>query len=292
MAKETTRVRREQRLRMFNALPKRHQEHVYAEVRKMCAAYLAAVGGPAGHRDELVSEVFAQQLLDVAVLPSPDYGDQVKQKVEIQEEQLSQLPSGLVVDEHDPKRDGRVAWLIAEIGGRRALSHRYEDMRRRQFGGKWRPSGYYPMVQPSALSDVPKEPVDGEADQAASDLEQIWKGLLILAQAPKCFPANDDVLLLVKLLVEDANVRASYGPSWPISMIVKIMNERHPARPWNDDRVDNAKRRLVNWVERLRRIQGLDMVDLEALFVGVARERDVRIRLAPNPSVARDRKRR
>ena len=291
MAKETTRVRREQRLRMFNALPKRHQEHVYAEVRKMCAAYLAAVGGPAGDRDELVSQVFAEQLVGVGVLPSPDDGGQVKQKVGIQEEQLSQLPSGLVVDEHDPKRDGRVAWLIAEIGGRRALSYRYEDIRRFLFGGKWGSSGYI-FVQPPVLPDVPVQPVDGEGDQAASDLERIWKGLLILTQKPDCFPANDDVLLLVQLLAEDVNVRESFGPSWPISMIVKIMNERHPARPWNDDRVDNAKRRLVNWVERLRRIQGLDMVDLEALFVGVARKREVRMQVARQQPAAHDRKRR
>ena len=291
MAKETTRVRREQRLRIFTALPKRHQEHVYAEVRKLCAAYLAAVGGPAGDRDELVSQVFAEQLLAVGVLPSPADGGQVKQKVRTQEEQLPQLPTDFVVDEHDAKRDGRVAWLIEEIGGRRALSYRYEDMRRFRFGGKWGPSGYR-FVQPPVLPDVPVQPVDCEGDQASSDLERIWKGLVILTQKPDCFPANDDVLLLVQLLVEDSNVRESFGPSWPISMIVKIMNERHPARPWNDDRVDNAKRRLVNWVERLRRIQGLDMVDLEALFVGVARKREVRMQAARQQPAARDRKRR
>jgi hypothetical protein len=41
---------------------------------------------------------------------------------------------------------------------------------------------------------------------------------------------------------------------------------------WSDDRVENAKKRLLNWVQRLMRQNGLDAADLEAVFARVARQ--------------------
>ncbi len=37
-------------------------------------------------------------------------------------------------------------------------------------------------------------------------------------------------------------------------------------------RVENAKKRLLNWVQRLMRQNGLDAADLEAVFARVARQ--------------------
>jgi hypothetical protein len=56
--------------------------------------------------------------------------------------------------------------------------------------------------------------------------------------------------------------------------IVTLLKERIPPPTWNSDRVDNAKRRLLTWINRLMRKNGLDATDLEALFARVARERE------------------
>ena len=40
-----------------------------------------------------------------------------------------------------PEQDDRVRWLIKEVGGRRALEHRFEDMRRQRWG-RWHGLGY------------------------------------------------------------------------------------------------------------------------------------------------------
>ena len=44
------------------------------------------------------------------------------------------------VDPDVPERDGRVEWLIGEIGGSGALAHRHEDILRQRFGRR-RPNG-------------------------------------------------------------------------------------------------------------------------------------------------------
>jgi len=61
--------------------------------------------------------------------------------------------------------------------------------------------------------------------------------------------------------------------------VVVQLNNRFPPRTWTGDRVDNAKRRLLKWIKRLMRKNGLDEVDLEALFARVARQQEWR-----NPS--------
>jgi ribosomal 50S subunit-associated protein YjgA (DUF615 family) len=59
-----------------------------------------------------------------------------------------------------------------------------------------------------------------------------------------------------------------------VKKIVTLLNERFPPPTWTSDRVDNAKRRLLTWINRLMRKNGLDATDLEALFARVARERE------------------
>ena len=54
------------------------------------------------------------------------------------------------------------------------------------------------------------------------------------------------------------------------------LNNRFPPRTWTGDRVDNAKRRLLKWIKRLMRKNGLDEVDLETLFARVAGEQERR----------------
>ncbi len=49
-----------------------------------------------------------------------------------------------------------------------------------------------------------------------------------------------------------------------------------PPRTWTGDRADNAKRRLLKWIKRLMRKNGLDEVDLETLFARVAGEQERR----------------
>src|ERR1700730_9390654 len=51
-----------------------------------------------------------------------------------------------------PEQDDRVRWLIKAVGGRRALEHRFEDMRRQRWG-RWHGRGYR-TAQISALANV------------------------------------------------------------------------------------------------------------------------------------------
>src|SRR5262249_34426964 len=86
---------------------------------------------------------------------------------------------------------------------------------------------------------------------------------------------GDDLAMLLRLLSEHpALLQDAPGGQWPVMDIVNRLNTRFPPPAWTSDRVDNAKRRLMNWIKRLKRQNGLDDVDLEALFAGVARERE------------------
>jgi hypothetical protein len=53
---------------------------------------------------------------------------------------------------------------------------------------------------------------------------------------------------------------------------VTVLNAECSPPPWSGDRVENAKKRLLNWVQRLMRQNGLDGTDLEAVFARVARQ--------------------
>jgi hypothetical protein len=74
----------------------------------------------------------------------------------------------------------------------------------------------------------------------------------------------------------------SSGGQWPITELVAQLNNRFPPRTWTGDRVDNAKRRLLKWIKRLKRKNGLDEVDLEALFARVARQQEHGSPTTPN----------
>jgi len=57
-----------------------------------------------------------------------------------------------------------------------------------------------------------------------------------------------------------------------VGRLVTVLNAEFSPPPWSDDRVENAKKRLLNWVQRLMRQNGLDATDLEAVFARVARQ--------------------
>jgi hypothetical protein len=258
-------ARRELRLQVLCSLPQTHQRYLSEEIRKLCRSYLRNRRVPASEvtAEELLSEVW-QKLLG-AVFVRDD---------EALREALPD-PSQWSVNPHSPEHDGRVVWLIAEVGGSEAIAHRYEDIQRQRFGRSLPGLGRR-IVQPGTVD----EPIEnGSSQDQPSQIEQAdarraWQGLL--ATAALQFQPHDDVLMLLRVMADHPTILdESYGNQWPINRIVALLNERFPSSSWSGDRVDNAKRRLMNWVIRLRRRNGLDAIDLEALFARVARQQEV-----------------
>lgn len=279
--------RAEIRLRVLNALPQRHKDFFFEAVRAACIRYIGTLGARVNDRNSDALELFSEamaKLLGASV--RSEHGSDVAPAEDAAADPLPS-PADWMIDPEDPKRDGRVTWLIAEVGGARALAHRFEDMRRQRWG-RWQDSGYR-TVQISALqSETASETIDEgqilsrvadasvqmQADpdvpRDMDDMRMAWLGLLVLAE--KQFKPGDDVGLLLELLARDPDIQAGFGAEWPVGQIVQALNSQHPARPWTDDRVDNAKRRLRNWIARLRQQQGLDRTDLLALLVRCARQ--------------------
>ena len=247
------------RLSVLNSLPRQHQDYFFEEIRKLCAGYIASLALPLAQREsqtlELVSEVMAKLLG-----ASPAAGDAGADDVG-----HPAVPREWLIDK-DPQRDSRVGWLIAEVGGRQALGHRNEDMRRRLYG-RWREGGYRTeqLDEPhvTTLAVEPDDPHDEEDNRRA------WRGLLVAAK--KEFKASDDVTALLDVLANDAEIQSSFGSEWPVRKIADALNRRKPARTWNDERVDNAKKRLRTWIGRIRREYQIEPGDLMNVFAGIAR---------------------
>ena len=125
--------RAELRLRMLHSLPRSHRDYLYSEVRRSCEQHLRAKGVPKAELsiEELLSEVWAKLLGVVAVRSKNEPAG---------------IPSldGLTTNEYEPGLDGRVVWLLEEIGGLQAIAHRHEDILRRRHGravpGQGRPT--------------------------------------------------------------------------------------------------------------------------------------------------------
>jgi hypothetical protein len=248
-------------LRVLWTLPQAHQAFVFHEISGLCRHYLRSKPDDASEisSEELVSEVWAKLMGSITV---PDPNDAA-------ERSNFPDPSGWTIDPHVPENDGRVIWLIREIGGLRALAHRCEDIRRRRWG-RATPGMGRPLVQPSELPDVETEPNEGGLGSA--DAVNIWRGVLITAE--RTFQPDDDVCKLLRMLAKVPGVlEGSQGSRWPVGKLVTILNAEFSPPPWSDDRVDNAKKRLLNWVQRLMRQNGLDATDLEAVFARAARQK-------------------
>jgi hypothetical protein len=249
------------RLSVLNALPRQHQDYFFEEIRKLCAGYIASLGLPLAQREseslELLSEVMAK-LLGASSAAGEAEGD-------------SALPGNNPEwrADNDPKADGRVAWLVSEVGGRHALSHRHEDMRRRLYG-RWRDGGYRTeQLDEPHVAELSVEADDPHDDE---DNRRAWRGLLIAAK--KEFKAADDVATLLDVLANDTEVQASFGSEWPVRKIVETVNRGSPTRAWNDERVDNAKKRLRTWIGRIRREYQIEPGDLMNVFAGIARRQE------------------
>jgi hypothetical protein len=250
----------ELRLRVLASLPPLHQRYLFEEIRKRCSRFLRQRGVTESEVsvEELLSEVWAKLLGSLS----------------IQDERTMSSHVETTDDPHAPDRDGRVIWLIEEIGGVDAISHRLEDIFRQRYG-RHKPDVGRRLVQANGHDDSINN--DGVAEpliEIEDDIPLIWIGLVHLAKTR--FPPEDDVSMLLQLfkdrpgLFDDAP-----NAQWPINEMVTLLNRLFPDPPWRIDRVDNAKRRLVNWIRRLKQRNGLDQTDLEALFVRIARRLNI-----------------
>ncbi len=278
------------RLYAWSQLPDRHRDEVCRLVRVRCEAFIGSVRVERGHRktevDRLVSEVVAHLLRatslhrDENVMESDLSAVQTKAPSEAAaaNAKASAPPPWLAagrIDNSEPVRDARVIWLLDETCNRQALLHRYEDMRRRDRGGKWDGSGY-PLV---AVDEQTIEQLSGHYDPAeseanslyAEDSRRAWSGLVYLAEHQ--FGPGDDVVALVQVLARDRETQESFGSQWPIGKIVRVLNASQSPAAWNDDRVENAKRRLTKFIAKFKHEHGLDAVDLRALLARYARQR-------------------
>ncbi|HEX4410938.1 MAG TPA: hypothetical protein VH206_19385 [Xanthobacteraceae bacterium] len=285
------------RLYAWSELPDRHRNEVCRQIRLRCEVFIGSLRVDRGQRktevDRLVSEVVAH-LLRATSLPKNEIAKgETTKETELpavrtmsqanagrSSAQSSAVPPWLAsgqADPLEPARDSRIAWMVEETCNRQALLHRYEDVRRRERGGKWDGSGY-PLV---AVDEQTIEQLSGHYDPAESDADPLqaedtrraWAGLMHLAEHQ--FGENDDVVSLVRVLAEDRETQDSFGTQWPIGRIVRALNAKPARIPWNDDRVENAKRRLTKFIHRFRQEHGLDAIDLRALLAGYARQRHV-----------------
>jgi hypothetical protein len=256
-------ARAELRLRVLLSLPATHQHYLFEKVRVLCSAYLRKEGVPLSELTsrELLSEVWLKLLGTVSL-------DETKEFTEPE----------WTVDTH-PERDGRVVWLVQEIGGAGAIAHRHEDIRRERFG-RARPEVGRPIVQPGIEDETdegsdPDQPIPLQQE----DADRVWRGLL--ATANKQFPQHDDVSMLLRLMNDVRDILEVSSSQWPVNRMVALLNQRFPPPPWTDRRVDNAKKRLLKWISQLMLKNGLDVTDLEALFAGVAQREDNSKRVPP-----------
>jgi hypothetical protein len=260
----------ELRLAVLWSLPTGHQTYLFEEVRKLCSGYLRRnrISAEDVTPLELVSEVWKKLLSSVSL--------ETDRPLTVQ---ASEWSTNLA-----PERDGRVIWLVAEIGGSEAIGHRYEDIQRERHGrskaGTGRPYQQRDEDEPEETGVEPNEP--GMLEE--SDRRRIWRGLL--ATAAIDFSPDDDVSVVLELLAGDPDI-LSESPvgQWPVRLIVARLNDRPTSRRWSEDHVDNAKRRLMNWIVRLRNRNRLDGTDLEALFAKVARQLERGEWKPPSPKI-------
>jgi hypothetical protein len=244
-------------LAVLSSLPVSHQTYLFEKVRSLCRGWLRRnrISLADVTPDELASEIWLKLVASVSTADDPSH-----EPIEANPDEWSADPN--------PERDERVVWLIAEIGGSVAIRHRYEDLQRERYGRGRR------LRQPTDEGE-PREtegdPDDRTESQKKQDVLRIWRGLLLTASDE--FRPGDDVSLLLKLWVDKPDILDdSSGGQWPVKKMVALLSDRPPPRSWSEDQVDNAKRRLLNWIGRLMRKNGLDSIDLEGLFAAVARK--------------------
>src|SRR6267154_6687746 len=104
--------RAELRLRVLNGLPQRHKDCFFEAVRVACRKYIGSLGAQVNDRDteslELFSEVMAK------MLGASTRADRDSEPETNEAGQGSPLPAmqEWVIDAAEPRRDGRVGWLM------------------------------------------------------------------------------------------------------------------------------------------------------------------------------------
>lgn len=274
----------ELRLYAWSELLESHRNEVCRQIRSRCEAFISSLRVNRSQRrseiDGLVSEVVAHLLRATSITMKEATMDPSAQPGASRQPASAQPPGPLPwfekgqINLYEPARDARVIWIVEDTCNRQALFHRYEDVRRRERGGKWDGSGY-PLV---AVYDQTIEQLGGHFDPdeeesdslKEQDARRAWEGLILLTM--RRFGVDDDIVALVHVLASDSNTQESFGSQWPIGMIVRALNAGRPAVPWTDDRVENAKRRLCRFISRIKQTNGLDATDLRALLAGYTRE--------------------
>ena len=138
------------------------------------------------------------------------------------------IPADWSVNANAPERDGRVVWLIKEIGGSDAIGHRHEDILRQRYGRSL-PGRGRPMVQPgNEDEDFGTEPDPGQPSMLQEvDARRVWRGLLVTADLQ--FERHDDISMLLRVLADVPDIlEGSTGGQWPVKKIVTLLNQRFP----------------------------------------------------------------
>jgi hypothetical protein len=280
----------ELRLYAWTELPDRHRNEVCRQIRMRCETFISMSRVDRRQRksevDSLFSEVVAHLLRATSVRRDDAAMSGETTMMTEANERSSAAPAAFTppwlargrLDAWDPMRDSRVIWVVEETCNRQALFHRYEDMRRRDRGGKWHGSGY-PLV---TVDEQTMEQLSGHYDPAENEADALqleesrraWAGLMALVVQQ--FGAADDITALLQTLAEDGETQDAFGSQWPIGKIAETLGKRQPGQTWTDDRVENAKRRLTKFIGKIKKTHGLDAVDLRALLVRYAREHERR----------------
>jgi hypothetical protein len=240
------------RLRVLWSLPQSHKRYLYGEVQSLCTDYLRRNRIPAREitTEELVSEVWLKLLGTVS---------------RSDDEEVDLRPEDWTLDDM-PERDARVVWLIREIGGWVAIGHRHADILRSRFGRGHVTVQVGDDDDPIDFEHYPEDDIN----LRASDAHRVWQGLL--AVAIEEFGPEEDVARLLHVMAREPDIfEESSGRQWPVKRLVALLNEHFPPPDWDDRRVEDAKRRLTKWVNRLGRKNALDTTDLQAMFARVTR---------------------
>ena len=276
-------MKRGQLLRLLASLPLRHQEYLFKEIRARCDDYYRWRDITT---DDLYSEVYCW-LIGVTGNAEEDVPrhDEETSSYEVHE---------------DPKHDQRVQVLLNSATNWRALKSRCSDihkLRSKWFryapGGSARPVLVSDEVLEKEIDDRPK--IEGAL--RTSERAAAIHGAVILAESE--FAPDDDRLLLLRALechcdlwdefsapqprseplmgCDGGRSRAPRALIWPVKDIVEALNKEPLNGPWDNKRVDEAKRLLVNWMFRIMKRSGFDEKedpaedDLEALLVRLSR---------------------
>jgi hypothetical protein len=188
----------------------------------VCRDFLRNRGVPSSEltAEELLSEIWQKLLGTVSVGAG--------ETIDLCSGDLTQVS----IDPDVPERDGRVVWLVEEIGGAMAIAHRREDILRARFGRASTGNGR-PLVQPqgdSVFTDIASD-ADAAGTLEAADGRRVCRGLLAMIALE--FAPSDDLSMLLRLLSEQPGLlQDSPGGQWPITDIVNQLDKRFAPPAW------------------------------------------------------------